>query len=336
MSKLLGNIVKLVASLGLGILIVWITIRQLTPADIAVVRSVFSRTTYIWIFVSAALGVVANVVRAERWRLLLQATGYEPSRINLNHSINVMNIGNLLFPRLGEVMRCTLLLRTDGVPVDRSIGTMVVERVVDVICMFLAGALAIALDYTRLTQLLRDKVVAHISLDRLAGVSLFVFIVLGLVLIVFAFVAFWLLRRMRGHSFIVRILGFVKGLLHGLLSIARMERPWLFFLYSAILWWLYTYSILICYRSLPELYALDLASGFAIIFFGTIAFIVAQGGIGAYPAAVGLVLAAYGISYEVGFAFGWLIWIVQTASVLICGVVSLFLVSKRVAARSTT
>jgi hypothetical protein len=326
MSKTLGNILKLIISLGIGVFIIWITVRQLTPADIEVVKGVFKRAKYIWLFVGAAVGMMSNVVRAERWKMLLNSVGYYPKRSNIIYSVFVMYAGNLIFPRLGEVTRCTLLYNTDKVPIDKSIGTMVVERVVDVICMLGIGLLALAFEYNLLMKFLNEKFLSHLSFDTQK--LTFFPIAIAVLVLALAIGGFYFLYKMRENPFIAKVWGFGQGIIHGLLSIRNLKNPLLFIFYSMLIWGMYTSMIVICYSSLPETSGMSFVSGLAIVFFGGIAFIISQGGIGAYPPIVGLLLVLYGVSYEVGFAFGWLVWSIQTAGVIFCGVISFILVSR--------
>lgn len=328
MSKTLSNVLKLVVSLGLGFLIVWLTVRQLTPADMEVVKGVFRRTQYHWVIIGALVGMLSNVARAERWKMLLNSIGYTPKRSNVIYSVFVMYAGNLLFPRLGEVSRCTILYNTDRVPVDKSIGTMVLERVVDVVCMLALGLVALIWQYDLLMGLLQDKFLSHISIRGGSFFTSYIFLFIVLLLVALIGGVLYLFFRMRSHPFVVKLESFIRGMIDGLLSIRHLQNPLLFIFYSILIWAMYTYMLVICYYSLPETSDLGLASGLAIVFFGGIAFIISQGGIGAYPPVVALVLQLYGISYEVGFAFGWLVWSLQTAAVILFGMASFILVSR--------
>lgn len=329
MSKTLGNILKFSFSLGLGLLILWITLRQLSEADKQVVLDSFAKANYMWLLAGAVLGFIGNVIRAERWKMMLNAVGANPHRSNVNYSVNVMNAANMIFPRLGEVMRCTLLYKTDQIPVDKSIGTMVLERIVDVVCLLITGLLAVALDYDLAIRFFKANILPQIqaqsqsttlSYDLAIGAA-----VSGAILLI---VLGWLGYRYRNHHLIARVWLFAKGMIDGLLSIRNLDKPLLFITYSVLIWASYVYSLYVCYFALAETHSLSLVSSLSIAFFGGIAFIISQGGIGAYPAAVGLVLLLYGVSYEVGFALGWLVWVVQTVLVVICGVISFVLVSR--------
>lgn len=328
MSKTLGNILKLLISLGLGIFIIWFTMRQLTSKDIDDLKAIFKRADYLWLVAGALIGMVSNIVRAERWKLLLNSVGYHPHRMNVINSVFVMYALNLVFPRLGEVTRCTLLYKTDKIPLDKSIGTMVLERMVDVVCILLIGAVLMAFQYKLLFDLLNTTILSHYSvlLHRLtSGVGgillLGIIVAAGLGLLYF-------LYRMREHPVLGKVWSFIEGILHGLASVLRLDNPLLFTFYSFLIWFMYFLMIFVCIHCLPETSGLGVWAGLACLFFGGFAFIISPGGLGAYPATIGAVLLLYHVVFTVGFGFGWMVWGVQTAAVITCGIISFILVSR--------
>ena len=325
MNKTLANILKLAISLGIGVLIVWLTIQKLTDEQLTIVKNVFARADYKWVIIGPLIGMLSNIVRAERWKLLLNSIGYEPKRINIINSVFVMYAGNLIFPRLGEVTRCTLLYKTDNIPVDKSIGTMVLERMVDMVTMLLIGALAIAVQYSLLYKFLNDNLLSKISNGTTSST---IQLLLLLLLAVLGLVVVYILYRMRNHPFISKVWSFLMGIGDGLLSIGKLKNPLLFIFYSLLIWAMYISMIVVCFLALPETSSLNIWTALATVFFGGFAFIVSQGGIGAYPLTVGGVLLIYGVPYEVGFAFGWLVWSLQTIAVIAFGVISFILVSR--------
>ena len=328
MSKNLGNVLKLVISLGLGILIVWLTTRKLTPKDIADIQSVFRRADYKWVIIGPLIGMLSNVVRAERWKQLLNSVGYHPRRINVINSVYVMYVLNLVFPRLGEVTRCTLLYKTDNVPVDKSIGTMVLERMVDMVTILLVGAILMVFQYKLLIDLFEDKVLSNYAgtIDKLTTGYW------GIVLLITAVAAgvglVYLLYRLRGHHIIGKVWSFLMGIMHGLASVLKLDNPLLFIFYSILIWVMYFMMTYLCFQALPETTSMGVLAGMACLFFGGFAYIISPGGLGAYPATIGAVLLLYHVDFNVGFGFGWLVWAVQTAAVIIFGVISFILVSR--------
>jgi len=336
MSKTLSNILKLVLSLGLGVFIIWFTLSKLTAKDINDLTTIFKRADYLWLIVGATIGMVSNVVRAERWKLLLNSVGYQPDRMNIINSVFVMYALNLVFPRLGEVTRCTLLYKTDKIPIDKSIGTMVLERIVDMVSILLVGALLMAFQYQLLFDLLNSTILSHYSGTINQFTSGYGGILLIVALITVGGGGLYFLYYMRDHHILGRVWSFITGILHGLASISRLDNPLLFIFYSFLIWFMYFLMIYLCFWCLPETYHMGVWPGLACLFFGGFAFIISPGGLGAYPATIGAVLLLYHISFTVGFGFGWLVWGVQTAAVIISGIISFVLVSRNFSVTTKT
>ncbi len=336
MSKTLGNILKLAISLGLGIFIIWFTTRQLTPKDISDITAIFKRADYKWLILGPAIGMLSNLVRAERWKQLLNSTGYYPHRMNVVNSVFVMYAINLAVPRLGEVTRCTLLYKTDKIPLDKSIGTMVLERMVDMVSILLVGALLMVFQYKLLFDLLDKTILAHYSGTINQLTSGYKGILLLLMLLIAGIGFLYFLYRMREHTILGKVWRFIAGIMHGLASILKLDNPLLFIFYSFLIWFMYFMMIYICFMCLPETHDLGVWAGMACLFFGGFAFIISPGGLGAYPATIGAVLLLYNVAFTVGFGFGWLVWVVQTAAVIVCGIMSFILVSRNFSVTAKT
>ena len=328
MSKPLGNILKLIISLGIGIFIVWFTTSKLTPKDIADITGIFKRADYKWLIIGPMIGMMSNVVRAERWKQLLNSVGYQPSRMNVANSVFVMYALNLVFPRLGEVTRCTLLYKTDKIPLDKSIGTMVLERMVDMVSILIVGALLMAFQYQLLFDLLNNTILSHYSGSIKQLTTGYGGIMLIVAMITVGSALLYFLYYMRDHHILGKVWQFITGILHGLASILKLDNPLLFIFYSFLIWFMYFMMIYFCFLSLPETAHLGVWPGMACLFFGGFAFIISPGGLGAYPATMGAVLLLYKVAFTVGFGFGWLVWSFQTASVILFGVISFILVSR--------
>jgi uncharacterized protein (TIRG00374 family) len=336
MSKTLGNILKLVISLGLGIFIVWFTTSKLTPKDMADITGIFKRADYKWLILGPLIGMLSNVVRAERWKLLLNSVGYQPKRMNVINSVFVMYVLNLVFPRLGEVTRCTLLYKTDNIPIDKSIGTMVLERIVDLVSILLIGALLMVFQYKLLFDLLNNTILSHYSgtVRQITTGYLGIIALVSLVAVSVGVIYFF--YRWREHHILGKVWSFGLGILNGLASILKLDKPLLFIFYSFLVWFMYFMMIFLCFFCLPETAGLGVWAGLACLFFGGFAFIISPGGLGAYPATIGAVLLIYNVPFTVGFGFGWLVWSMQTAVVILFGVISFILVSRNFSVVSKT
>ena len=157
MRKYIVNFLKLAISLGIGIGIVYLFVGKMSDSEKQEVIADIKRANYLWVIMPVVLGLISNYFRTQRWRLLLRPLGYNPSLFNTFFSVMIMYFLNLFFPRLGEVSRCGVLSRYENVPMDKAIGTMVLERLVDVLCL---GIIVLILISTQAEKFwsLRDEI----------------------------------------------------------------------------------------------------------------------------------------------------------------------------------
>lgn len=320
MKKLLSNIAKFGFSLGLGALLIWLSIRDLKPSDIAEMRNAFKNVSWSWLIFGSLIGMGSNLVRAERWNMLLRSMGYQPKFPNIAASVYIMYIGNVIFPRLGEISRCGIIYKTDNVPIEKSIGTMVVERAVDVLTLLLVGIILFFLQYDMLSAIFDKHLITPLyqKYENMSVIS--VMFVFTAVFFSVGFI-FWAFQR-----FNFGILNILKekleGLWHGLTAIRKVENPFLFIVYSLMIWVIYLLMGICTFKGIEATSHLGFNAGLVVLFFGTFAFIATQGGVGAYPIITREVLLLFGISANVGYAWGWIAWTLQTIFILIFGLVS--------------
>ncbi|MFI4963676.1 MAG: lysylphosphatidylglycerol synthase transmembrane domain-containing protein [Legionellales bacterium] len=141
MKKYIGSIIKLVVSLGIGVALVFWFVGQMSPSDKQNVIDDVKRANYVWVIIPPLIGLISNYFRTQRWRILLRSLGYNPAFLNTFLSVMIMYFLNLFFPRLGEVSRCGVLSRYEKIPLDKAIGTMVLERVMDLVCIGIVSLL---------------------------------------------------------------------------------------------------------------------------------------------------------------------------------------------------
>lgn len=324
MSKTLANILKFALSIGLGVLLIWLALKNLTPNDIIKMKDAFGRTNYYWLLPGISIGMISNIFRAYRWQLLLNAIGYEPRITNTIYSVMIMYLGNIAFPRLGEVSRCALLARYENIPIQKSLGTMITERIIDVISILLIGLYLFIAEYDILAGFFEQTFFKGKTSNNSESFVKWMIIGVGGILAI----STWLiLKRYRQNVLVGKILQKIEGLLEGTKSVFQLKNVWLFLFHSIMVWLCYTLMVFICYQSLSETANASFNSALAIVFFGGFAFIATQGGIGSYPLVVQAVLSLYGIAGAVGYAFGWIVWGVQTLLVIVVGLLSLILIA---------
>lgn len=312
-------------SVGLGVGLVWWFIHQMTPEQRTETIHAFSRANYFWLLMPMLLGFLSNFIRAQRWRLLLRPLGYNPSYTNTFLSVMVMFFANLFVPRLGEVMRCTILAKYEDVPVEKSIGTMVVERVVDLISILLLLGFLMLMEYDRLLGYFTENIVNKqdtSTSNPWISIGLPIAILVGV-----AAVGFYLVKK-HGWQHLKETVGHrLKGLWDGVKSIRYLRNFGQFVFLTITMWLTYFLMIYLGFRSLPETSELGLMAALACLIFGGFAMVATPGGIGAYPLAIRAVLLLYGIAEVYGGALGTMIWGIQTAGIFIGGILSFMLLA---------
>jgi hypothetical protein len=269
------------------------------------------------------LGFLSHWSRAYRWRYLLQPLGISTRFINSLFSVFSGYVANIILPRFGEVWRCVLVARYEKVSFEKLFGSVVAERIADVIVVSGVMALTVALQFALLGDKIDELVGDKFTSDSIAGMA----VKLGFVAIIGLVVAFygWRLMKRSAHPLFVKIRGVISGLAEGVTSILRMERKWSFVIHTLFIWVMYLAMFYLPFLALPETANVPLGGVLAAFVMGSLSIALVQGGIGVYPIAVAQTLGLYGVPYESGLALGWIVWSAQTGMIVFFGVGSLVL-----------
>ena len=299
--------------LGIGFLFIYLSISNTTAENRATIYSSIKDAHYGYIFISLVMGLLSHFSRAYRWNFMLHPLGYRPRLINNILAIFITYIANLGVPRSGELFRATVMQTYEGIPFEKSFGTIIAERAIDLLMLLLTIGLALSLESDMIYSLLEEKAIDPWSLAAvlLIGGGAFYFI-------------FQQIKKTQ-HPVAVKIIALFNGLSEGFLTIVRMEKKWAYLFHTLFIWVMYIAMFYMIKFSLPETYSLGfepLLIGFII---GALAISATNGGIGIYPFSVSLVLISYGISKEASLAFGWIMWTAQTIMVLLFGSISFLL-----------
>ncbi len=324
LTRNLSSIIKFIVFLSLGVFLIWITTRSLSSKELDEVKNLIIAANPLVVLPCLVIVVLSHYIRALRWKMLITPLSYSPKNSNVFFAVIIGFFFNLLFPRLGELMKCTMLGKHEKIPVNQLIGTMVAERIVDVICLILVISLTIASQFHVVGTYAKElwaTFLQKISFD----LRQLTFYILSFLLLVVILI--WLFKKIASKKLIEKIKTLLLGATEGLMSIRHLKNKPLFFLYTFLIWLLYLSSIKIGFLALSELTNLGWIPSLTILTFGSFAMIVTQGGIGAYQLAVQKTLGFYGISQVVGLAFGWLIWSMQTVLLIILGPISMGLMS---------
>jgi hypothetical protein len=291
----------------------------------------FKKADFKWVFFSGVALLLAHLSRAYRWQLLLNPLGYRPALPKTFIAVMVGYFANLILPRMGEVTRCGLMLRMERVPVNTAFGTVVAERIFDLIMLFLLFCATFVLEFNRLSNFFIDFFaqkfggLSHLSQNfyiLLACIAL-----LGLAMLV---ALYHYRARFSQNAFYLKIQAFIKGVLDGMLSVIKLERPWAFALHTVLIWAGYYFASYALTFALPDAARLSWLAGLTILMMGSLGMAApVQGGTGPFHVLVSGALMLYGWTYGQGIILATFIWASQTLLTLvsggICFVISLFL-----------
>ena len=320
--KRIKTILQFIFFLSLGVFLIWFSTKSFTANEINKVKQLVFNAKPIIIVPCILILVLSHYIRAIRWKMLIKPLGKTPGTSNVFLAVLTGFFFNLLFPRLGEVMKCSLLGKYEKIPVDKLIGTMVAERVLDLICLILVIFLAISTQIDLVggyAKELFDQILSKINASPTAILFL-------LILLVSLYnIGYLFYMKSRHSSFLLKIQNWIKGIVEGLISVRKIENKTMFIVYTLSIWFLYLSSIRVGFYAMEDLVQLGWVPSLTILTFGSFAMIATQGGIGAYQFAVQKTLLLYGVKEVSGLAFGWLLWAVQTVMLFITGPISLVL-----------
>lgn len=274
-----------------------------------------------WLLLMAAITILSHFLRAIRWNILLEPIGYKPKVTNTFLSLMVGYLINLVIPRGGEVSRCYNLYKLEKVPVEMSFGTVVVERIIDLLCLLFLIALSFILESKKLFEFINTLPLGGAG-SKFATLT---YIALGVLAV--GAVLFWLVRsNKKAGDFIRKMWSGFKG---GLLSLFKLKNKGPFIVYSITIWALYFLMSYCVVRAFPSTSVLGFEAVLSLFAIGAIAMAAPlPGGAGSYHVLVpqGLVfLYAIPRTDAVAFTFifhGW-----QTAILVVAGAISLLATS---------
>jgi glycosyltransferase 2 family protein len=324
MQKRLISLIKYVVFLGLAIFLVWWSVHKMDDKNYNEFINSLKTANYYLVIPVFFLLTASHVSRALRWKVLMKSMGYNPRFSNTFCAVMVGYLANFAVPRLGEVLKCTILGKYEKVPPDKLVGTILVERAVD---MF---SFVIVIIISLLTQANIVGAYAKAAFDKyfLSENITYSIIKIAAVLIVLAggfFLLQYIFKKYQHINFIKKIKGIYDGVLEGLLSVKNLKNKWQFILHSIFIWVCYIMGTYIGFHAIKETAVLPFLASFPVLAFATVATIVTAGGIGLYPILLMEAMKLYDIPESFGTANGWLQWSAQFVIILVVGFICLLL-----------
>jgi glycosyltransferase 2 family protein len=323
-----ATFVKFTIFLGLGLVIIWLSLRGLTPDEKIQILHSFRIANYNWVILTIVMGITSHILRALRWKLFFEPLGYNPSLKNTFFAVMVGYFANMAFPRLGEVTRCGILTRYEKIPFNKSFGTVITERAIDMILFIFLFFLMIFTQASTIGHFLNTNIYPKLA-DKFENpifsrVFIFSSISLG---IIFIALIYLLRKKIEASSIFHKVKNLILGFWEGLKSLSQINKPWLFVFYSITIWALYFFMIYVCFFCFTDTSSLSPGAGLSALVLGSVGIMVTPGGIGLYPAIIQETMLLYGIVRTTGLALGWISWTAQTSMILVIGGISLILLS---------
>jgi uncharacterized protein (TIRG00374 family) len=294
----------------IGIGIIYYQYTTLTAEEIDKIKISFEKANYYFILLSLVIACLGYWSRAYRWKFALNHLGYETKFSNNFFTVCVSYLVNLTVPRSGEISRAALLKKYEDVPFDKAFGTIVAERIVDLLIFFLFVLIGFVSQFDKIYQFLLNENASFQSLILTAIVGVFLF---------FGFILIWIYAE---WQIILKLKKKLSGLVEGITTVYKMKDKWNYIFHSFFIWFSYLMMFYVAVFALPETSEINFDIVIMGFIFGSLAVGFSNGGLGAYPFSIALIFSLYGITKDVGTAFGWLVWTSQTILTILLGLIS--------------
>jgi len=296
----------------LGVYLIYYSYSQFTPEQITEIKGYFKNANYTYIVIAAFIAILGNASRAYRWKFSLEHMGYTSSFANNFMAVNIGYLLNMTVPRSGEISRALVVKKYNGIPFDKGFGSIVAERIVDMIVLLFFMLLAVFLQFNVAKAFVLDK----IPLMKLLLVSIFGIVAFGILLLVYFY---------SKSKWVLSLKEKVSGLKEGLFSLIHMEKKWAYFFHTVFIWFSFIAMFYVTIFVFPETSTLSFGAVVTSFVVGSIAIAFTNSGFGSYPFLISKILLFYSISETVGNAFGWIVWTSQMLVLVLLGVLSFLL-----------
>ena len=301
---------KIILPLVFGAFLVWYSLADISLKTLG---TYFKEANYGYIMLGLLFGILSHLSRAYRWKFMLEPLGFKPKLTNSVLAVLIGYLVNLAIPRAGEISRATVMTNYENIPFEKAFGTIVAERIADLIMMLSIAAITLFVQFDFIYELLTK------NFNPLK-------ISIGLAVLSIGFYILTAVVKKATAGFLLKIKTFFTGLIEGVTSIFKMKKKWAFIGHTIFIWAMYLLMFYLCFFSLPETQNVPFGGILTAFVLGGFTVVLTNGGIGAYPLAIQAVLLLYDIDKNTGGAFGWIVWSAQTVMLLFFGLISFILI----------
>lgn len=310
MIKRIKKYFKIFLPIFVGVFCIYFSFKNINFSDFS---KYFFEINYTWVVIGISLGALSHLSRSYRWKYLIEPMGYKLGFVNSVLSVFSAYLINYTIPRAGDLARATMISKYEKIPLEKTLGTIVAERTVDVVCILVIICIGLIIEFQKISE----KLIFLIEGKELS----IIFVYLGS-LILILFISYLLLKRSKYYK---SILNFFSGILEGLTAIFKMKNRNLFIFHSIFIWLMYILMFWATSKAFIELHDVTFFQLMISFTLSALSIMFSNGGIGIYPLAVEESLGWYGIQSTTGLAFGWVSWLSQTMMIVIFGGLSLFI-----------
>jgi len=331
LKKRVLKIVNFLFFFALGLLLLYLAFRDANLEDLV---EDLKKANYLWVLLSLFFAFIGYASRAYRWRLLIEPLNYNPSFKNVFHALMFGYFANLAFPRIGEISRCGALTKSDKIPMDLLIGTVLIERAIDVVVLLILLFIIFIAKIESFGLFIKENVFMPISQKFISTVDFSFYYWLGIVLLLGAtvFIIYFFRKKFKRIKIVIKIRKLIRGIVSGVKTVTKMRSRSVFLLHTLIIWVMYFLMTYVAVFSIPATQNLAPIDGLFLLVIGGLGMSApVQGGIGAFHWIISSGLTLYGISKTDGLVLATILHESQVVLVLILGiiaVITLFLIPR--------
>ncbi len=323
MKKKILNYTQYLLFMGAGLFLIWWQFRDFQPNEKKEFFNAIGNVNFWYMIPVVCMSIASHICRSMRWKLLLNPLGFNPSLANTFGVTMVGYLANSAVPRLGELLKCTMLAKYEKLKVDKLIGTIILERSFDMVCYLVFICITFLIQMDTIGNYLRNELKLF---SKSNGSDLIINLSLLLLMIAAFFILLrFLLSKFPHNKIIQNIHRIVQGVLDGVKAIRSLTSVRLFLIQTIFIWLMYLGQIYLGFKAMEGTHLLGVPAACSVLTLATLAMIVTPGGLGSFPIFVMQTLSLYGIETVQGKAFGWIMWGASTSIVIVLGFVSLFL-----------
>jgi uncharacterized protein (TIRG00374 family) len=325
LKKILFTILQYTIFLGLGIVLLYLALRSI---DFQILWNRILTARYEFVLLSLLFGFISFYVRAYRWNIMIEPLGFSPKLGNTYHAVIIGYMANYAFPRIGEVTRCGVLSRSEKIPADALIGTVIAERAFDLLILFMLTIAIILVKLKFFGRFFSEKIfhpIVHKLTNLIGNSYIMVLIALG-ILGLGLFLVYVFRENILKITFVRKVGKIGKGVMAGLKTVFKIKRIGPFLVHTFLLWFLYLIMAWCVLYSLEPTSKLTLLDALFVLIAGSYGMAApVQAGIGAYHGIIALALSIYAVSWNDAMAYAILSHGSQAIGIILLGLVSLII-----------